>query len=253
MDTLIKKYPEFKRQIKSIFNFQDSLKAFRKIYIPSKTTGNSKVDVPSQFSHFLNTIHLRFQSQIDYLVLGLRNQNPEAFSTTRNCLESIAALIFIYDEVKKKIDVNDYEGAQKILYKASMGQRTEQTEFSISEEVTNVEERAYNILDYIDRANKLVSKDLKKRFGESEAKQNYFRAQYNMLCELTHPNYLALSMFWGVENDKFKYNISPNVLTKYNFGLLVHSISPFLAVYTLYLKRAQEFEKKIKPHANHND
>ncbi len=246
MDKLIAKYPKFKSQIKSIINFQNSLKAFRKVTIPNKATGSSKVDVPFQFSHFLNTVHLRFQSQMDYLVLGLQNQNPEAFSTARNCLETIAALIFVYDKVKKKVEDDDYEGARKILYKASMGQRTEHPKFATSKEVTDMAGRAYNVLDYIDKANKLVSGDLKKTLGEKEAKQKYFRSQYDLLCELTHPNYLALSMFWGVGEDKFRYNLPPNTLTEENFGLLVHSILPFLPIYVLYLKRSQEFEKRIR-------
>lgn len=127
-----------------------------------------------------------------------------------------------------------------------MGQRTEQTKFSISEEVTNVSDRAFNVLDYIDRANKLVSNDLKKKFNGDKNRNKYFRAQCDMLCELTHPNYLALSMCWGVKDDKFRYNQPPHTLTNENFGLLVHTISPSLAIYVLYLKRAQKLEDDLK-------
>ncbi|OGM09113.1 hypothetical protein A2Z67_05905 [Candidatus Woesebacteria bacterium RBG_13_36_22] len=245
MDTLITKYPEFEKQIRDIFSFQGSLNAFRKISIPNKPTGNKRSDVPIQFSHFLNVIHIRLQSQINYLVQGLQNQNPEAFSTARNCLETIAALIFVYYKVKERVESDEYDQAQRVLYKASFGSRTEHPKFATSKEVTDMAKRAYNVLDYIDKANELVSKDLKKRFGEEEARQNYFRSHYDLLCELTHPNYLALSMYWGVEDDKFKYNLPKNTLTKENFGLLIHTISPFLAIYVLYLKRAQEFEKKM--------
>src|SRR5882724_4458956 len=245
MDELITKYPEFEEQIKDIFRFQRSLKTFRTISIPSKPTGIKQKDIPVHFSHFLNILHLRFHSQIDYLVLGLQNPNPEAFSTARNCLESIAALIFVYAKVKKRIDAGEYVEADKILYKASMGSRTDHPKFATSEQITDMAKKAYNVLDYIDEANDLVAKDLKKT--DEEVKQNYFRSQYDLLCELTHPNYLALSMFWGVNNDKFKYNLPPNTLTEENFGLLLHTILPFLPVYMLYLKRSQEFEKKMYP------
>lgn len=241
MDLLIKKYPEFEEQIRDTINFQSSLRTFRQINDPGKPTGNKQTDIPIQFSHFLNIIHLRFESQIDYFVLGLGGQNPEAFSTARNCMETIAALIFVYDAVKEKFEAGDFEGAHKILSKACMGERTKQISFLSSEEVTDYSKRAYNVLDYIDKADRLITKIFKV---DGEEKK-YFRPQYDLLCELTHPNYLALSMFWGVENDKFKYQQSLTTLRDEDFGLLVHIISPMMPIYLLFLKRAQNFEMQI--------
>lgn len=241
MDELINEYPEFEKQIKDILSFKSSLKTFRQIKIPEKPTGNKQTDVPIQFSHFLNIIQLRFQSQIDYFILGLQNQNPEAFSTARNCMETIGALIFVYDGVKKKVEASDYEGAHRILSKAVMGERIKQLSFLTGQEVTDLAKKAYNIMTYIDKADNLVTKIFKV---DGEEKK-YFKPQYDLLCELTHPNYLALSMFWGVANDKFKYQQSLNTLRNEDFGLLVHTISPFLPIYLLFIKRAQEFEKQM--------
>lgn len=242
MDTLITKYPEFEKQIRGILSFQTSLRTFRQINVPGKPTGNKQKDIPIQFGHFLHVIHLKFQSQVDYFILGLESQNPEAFSTARNCMETIGALIFVYDAVKRKVETADFDGAHVILAKASMGERNKQLSFLTSQEVTDFAKKAYNSLTYIDKADELVTKIFKV---DGEEKK-YFRPQYDLLCELTHPNYLAQSMFWGIEDDKFKYQ---QTLRDEDFGLLVHTISPFLPIYLLFMKRAQEFEKRINSQA----
>lgn len=238
MDTLISKYPEHRTQIREVYNFQISLKTFRQINIPTKPIGKKQTDVPILFSHFLNVIHLRFQSQIDYFILGLQNQNPETFSTARNCMETIGALIFVYDAISSKIEGGDFEGAHAVLAKASMGERNKQISFLTSEEVVDYAKKAYNVLDYIDGADKLVTKIFKV---DGEEKK-YFRAQYDLLCELTHPNYLAQSMLWGVEDDKFKYQ---QILRDEDFGLLVRLILPLLPIYLYFLKKAQKLEEQM--------
>ena len=154
-------------------------------------------------------------------------------------METIGALIFVYDAVKRKVEAGDFEGAHMILAKASMGERNKQLSFLTSHEVTDFAKKAYNALTYIDKADELVTKIFKV---DGEEKK-YFRPQYDLLCELTHSNYLALSMFWGVEDDKFKYQ---QTLRGEDFGLLIHTILPFLPIYLLFIKRAQEFEKQMK-------
>lgn len=241
MDKLIAEYPEFELQLKGIFSFQNTSQKFRKIMVPNKPEGKVEKDVPKQFSHFLNVIHIRFQTQINYLILALQSKNPEGFSTIRNCMETIGALAFVYYAVREKIELKDYKGAQGILYKASLGERETEISFMDAKEVTDEAKKAYNVLTYIDRADKLVT-ELFKVDGE---KKRYFKAQYERLSELTHPNYMALSMYWGVEDNKFSYQQPNAVLRKEDFGLVVHSISPLLPIYLFFLKKSQEFEKQI--------
>ena len=159
MKRLIEKYPGVEKELRELYNLQESHKGLRKIEIPNKPIGDRKLSIPNHLKHFINVVHLRLTAQLDLLIVGIERQNPEIFSVARGYMETVAALAYVSSEVEKKYNNKEFDEAWLILYKATMGGRT----FPFNtEDKTVFKPRSFNILDYVDKADKLLTNELKK-------------------------------------------------------------------------------------------
>lgn len=246
MKSLIKVYPELQKEILLFESYFRDLKKFIKTVSPPIPTNDKKKDIPILLKHFINVIQIRLVTQMSLIRTGLRSQNPEIYSVVRATMETVAAMAFVSDRVISEYSAGNYNRAWSVVAKAIMGRRTKIISFGKNEEVNEGLEKSVNVVTYIDKATSLISNELKKLNGEKKKKSpNYFKFQYELISEFTHPNYNALEIYWRIENDKVIYQKPSKVLTTENLGIILHTLLPLIPAYLLFLKKAYKFQQEL--------
>jgi hypothetical protein len=244
--SLIKLYPKLEKEILTFENDFKDLKKLIKIVPPPQPTHNKKKDIPISLKHFINVTQLRLITQMSLIKTGLKSQNPEVFSIVRATMETIAAMAFVSDRVESEYLAKNYNKAWSVVTKAFMGRRTKIVSFGKNEEIKEGFEKSVNVMTYIDKANSLISNKLKKLNRKKKKEHsNFFKFQYELISEFTHPNYNALEMYWKIADDEVVYQKPSRVLTSESLGVILHALSPLIPIYLLFLKRAHKFHQEL--------
>lgn len=245
LEKLIKLYPELRKEISDFEGYFKDLKKFIKITSPKSPTYNKKNDIPIYLKHFINVIQLRLITQMSLIRKGLISQNSEVYSVVRAAMETISAIAYITDRVSRECLFSRYNNAWAILAKSFMGRRTKPIGFAKNKEIKEELEKSINVMTYINKTSKLISKERNKFNGKKNKNSNYFKSQYELISEYTHPNYCAFEMYWKIKNNKIIYVKSEKVLSLEDLGIILHILLPLIPIYLLFLKRAYNLQKEL--------
>lgn len=229
------KYPAFKKQLIELDGLYRQLKKRREIIPPPEPTGNKSTDLYHHFSHYINIIHLKFIHQLQLLISGVNAQNPEVASVVRSCIETIGGLAYMVHKINNKI--TDHEEVWRLLYVATMGQNTKmmsgKTTFSKAPQI-------FHSANYVREVNKLLNAELTTIGSKNK---DYILESYDFFSEFTHPNYLALEVYWGIIKGKMIYQKNIACMREDEVGQILLTITPLILVYEMIMRKAEKIEK----------
>jgi len=105
-----------------------------------------------------------------------RDELVSAITLTRACMETVAAMWFLQQEIRHVIDTKDLENINEVLMRLLMGSRNKLTDFE-----------SFNVLKFV----KKINIDI-----------NGFESSYNSLCEYAHPNWSGTSSLYSKPNSE---------------------------------------------------
>jgi len=238
MKKTLLRYPAFKKQLAELDSLYKQLKKRRKIVTPPEPTGDKSTDLYHHFSHYVNIIHLKIIHQLHMLILGINTQNPEVASVVRSCIETIGGLAYIVHKVRSK--KTDHTAVWKLLYIATMGQNTitmsGKTTFSRAPQI-------FHSADYVREENKLLNEELTAIGSKNN---DYILERYDFFSEFTHPNYIALEVYWRIIEGKMTYEKNISCMRDDEVGQIVSTIIPLILVYGVVMRKAEKIEQELK-------
>ncbi|HBL51659.1 MAG: hypothetical protein A3D24_02235 [Candidatus Blackburnbacteria bacterium RIFCSPHIGHO2_02_FULL_39_13] len=230
-------FPNFKKQLIDFDNLYAQLKKRRVIKTLPRSTGNKKKDLYSTLAHYINIIHLKLIHQLQLLILGINSENPEVASIVRSCIETIGALAYITNKITPK--KTDYEFIWELLYVATMGQNTK----TMSGKITfSNAPQSIHTADYVREINKLLNIELDRIGSENK---DYILESYDFLSEFTHPNYLALQVYWRVDHGELIYDKKIACLREEELSQILLTTIPLILVYEMTLRKAEKLEQEF--------
>jgi hypothetical protein len=112
-----------------------------------------------------------------------------AVSLTRACIETVAAMWYLKQEIQKAIDTKDVTDTDNILMRLNFGSKSDITTYD-----------AINVLTFVEKIDKEI---------------NGFKRNYLSLCEFAHPNWSGTSLLYSDPNLKNgNINYGKNVRAK---------------------------------------
>jgi len=238
MNKTLQDFPTFKEQLIEFNKLYSQLKKRRKITPPPRPTGNKSGDIYHHFAHYINIIHLKLIHQLHLLLLGIKAENPEVASIVRSCIETIGALAYTTHKITDK--KTDYEFIWNLLYVATMGQNTKtmskKTTFSKAPQI-------FHSADYVREVNEILNDELTAIGSKNK---DYILESYDFFSEFTHPNYLALQVYWRADTGKMTYDKKIACLREDDLGQIILTISPLILVYEVVLRKAEKLEQEFK-------
>jgi len=237
MKKTLLRYPTFKKQLTELDSLYKQLKKRRKIVPPPEPTGEKSADLYHHFSHYVNIIHLKIIHQLQMLISGINTQNPEVASMVRSCIETIGGLAYMVHKVGSK--KTDHTAVWELLYVATMGQNTKtmsgKTTFSKAPQI-------FHSADYVREVNKLLNDELSAIGSKNK---DYILESYDFFSEFTHPNYIALEVYWGIIEGKMTYEKNISCMRDDEVGQIVNTIIPLILVYEVIMRKAEKVEHEL--------
>jgi hypothetical protein len=238
MNKTLQDFPTLKNQLIELNNLYIQLKKRRKIISPPRPTGNKSDDLYHNFAHYINIIHLKLVHQLHLLLLGIKAKNPEVASIVRSCIETIGALAYMTHKITGK--KNDHKFIWNLLYVATMGQNTKtmskKTTFSKAPQI-------FHTADYVREVNKILNNEL---IAIGSKNRDYILESYDFFSEFTHPNYLALQIYWRADTGGMLYDKKIACLREDDLGHIVLTITSLVLVYEMVLRKAKKLEQEFK-------
>ena len=171
------------------------------------------------------------------LILGINAENPEVASLVRSCIETIGGLAYTIHKIISKN--GDHAFIYDLLYVATMGQNTKTM---AKKAVFSKAPQIFHAADYVRAVNKILNDELSRINSKN---RDYILESYDFFCEFTHPNYLALQVYWKADNDKLLYDKKISCLREEVLGQILLTMIPLILVYEMILRKAEKLEQEF--------
>jgi len=238
MKKIINDFPDFEKRFVEFEKLYIELKKKRKIKVPPPPTYNKTKDLYHYLAHYINIIHIKLIHQLHLLLLGIKAENPEIVAMVRSCIETIGALAYMVEEISKESTIPDE--AWNILNIATMGENkktmSKQTLFKHAPQI-------FHSADYVRAVNKTLDKELQAIGSKNK---DYILERYDYFSEFTHPNYVALQLYWQVNSGKLTYKRKISCMRQDELADILFTIVPLILVYVVVLRKAEKLEQKFK-------
>jgi hypothetical protein len=134
----------------------------------------------------------------------------------------------------------DYEFVWDLLYVATMGQNTrtmsKKTTFSRAPQI-------FHSADYVREVNKILNEELAKIDSKNK---DYILESYDFFSEFTHPNYLALQVYWTAYTGRIIYDKKIACLREDDLSQILLTLFPLILTYEMVLRKAEKLELEFK-------